>query len=236
MSRRAIVLGSWLVTSATGTAWAQPFGCGPSGPIPPGCNETLECPSDFLTTGVFKLVLLDGVTEIGPINLFDPGTVIGRSDPFAEGDKPPLGGLICPGSLPCTGAPPGFPGTIKCPEDPCREPAGFPEGDPARREVHTEILSLSLTGMLGPSTVTVRAGTTYYLSVLPFPQSCYYIPSIGEVASLSGSGVPGLDFPAWSYFNVFVEIEVDPAPPPLPPAPPLKLYNKTPLAWISTER
>ena len=70
-----------------------------------------------------------------------------------------------------------------------------PVGDTAAgtRIVETEMVSMDLSGSSPVGPVTVRAGSSFGLP-----------PSLGEVRQQS----PGSDFPATSFFDVFVEIEV----------------------------
>jgi hypothetical protein len=69
------------------------------------------------------------------------------------------------------------------------------EGPVGTREVHTEVRQLNLTHSSGAA---VRAGSGLELPISP-----------GEVESLSGaSGDANQDFPAESFFDVFVEVEL----------------------------
>ncbi|MBI3785750.1 MAG: hypothetical protein HY270_20345, partial [Deltaproteobacteria bacterium] len=88
----------------------------------------------------------------------------------------------------------------------------FAEGQDGTREVHTYIESIHLTG----GGFEVRAGNQAPLRPL----------SLGEVESLSGnSGDPTRDFPASSFFDVFVEVVV----PALGGFPSVQLVNVDPL-------
>ena len=179
-----------------------------SAPFPP-CGL-----DDFATGASFKVVMLDG-SEAGVGVWVDGGgvphgspavdahTIIGRSDPFFEGDPEDDGALICGG-----GQPP-YANTALRWGDPCVFPAGFPEDSTGGHEIHTEILSLNL---VDPDGNTVKAGQPFYDSVVGTPQERFYRNSFGEVQGLDN------DFPGDSFFNVFVEVTVGP----------LKFYNKTP--------
>ncbi|MGB8657582.1 MAG: hypothetical protein WCE90_07320 [Candidatus Zixiibacteriota bacterium] len=117
----------------------------------------------------------------------DFGTVIGRSDAFVE----PVGGVPV--------------GTDGFPIDDADMifPAGF-EGPSGTREIHTRVKSLNLTG---PYSTAVRAGDLNPTQVR----------SPGEVESKNTGGVGNPpDFPAESFFDVFVEIDL-PSDPSLPP-------------------
>ena len=133
--------------------------------------------------------------------LFDPTTTIGRSDPLSSGSAADTAGVPA-GEM-----------TSRLLQDnqfPVRP--SFAEGPDGTREVHTFIESIHLTG----SGFEVRAGNQAPLRPL----------SAGEVESLSGnSGDPTQDFPANSFFDVFVQVEV-----PGPAGPPnIELVNVDPL-------
>ena len=123
----------WLTLGLT--ALSQQFPSGPGDPT---------CPDDFKSAAALKVVPLfaPAVTITG---LVDNHTRVGRSDPFLESAPPDLGSLICG-----AGAPP-FLNTVPLVSDAdlCRRPLDWPEGDPARREVHTEILSFDLASAGG---------------------------------------------------------------------------------------
>lgn len=93
----------------------------------------------------------------------------------------------------------------------------FAEGPDGTREVHTFIESIHLTG----SGFEVKAGHQAPLRPI----------SAGEVESLSGnSGDPTQDFPANSFFDVFVQVDV----PSLGGFPKIELVNVDPLLVQST--
>lgn len=144
--------------------------------------------------------------------LSDSNTQIGRSTPHRENDTIDKneGAMVCQigDNSSCSGY---VKKSVK--DSYFTFPLKFNEGPNAIKEIHTQILSLNMTdgGECGTnfSKDAVRAGTSFKLS-----------PSIGEVEALNNSS----DFPAESFFNMFVEVDVD-----------LKgfgvktLYNKEPL-------
>ncbi len=133
--------------------------------------------------------------------LFDPTTTIGRSDPLLAGSAEDTAGVLA-GNLP--------PRLLR--DDQFTVKPSFAEGPAGTREVHTYIESIHLTG----SGFEVRAGS----------QAPLRPHSVGEVESLSGnSGDPAQDFPANSFFDVFVQVEV----PSLGGFPTVELVNVDPL-------
>ena len=133
--------------------------------------------------------------------LFDPTTTIGRSDPLSSGSAADTAGVLA-GNLTSR--------LLRDDQFPVRP--SFAEGPDGTREVHTFIESIHLTG----SGFEVRAGSQAPLRPL----------SAGEVESLSGnSGDPTQDFPANSFFDVFVQVEV----PGLGGFPKVELVNVEPL-------
>jgi len=112
--------------------------------------------------------------------LFDPATRIGRSSPHPHGSLPDL-----------SGTPVGVNNTIISDGSFSLVPSGF-QGPVGTREVHTEIVSLNMTGAGG----TVRAGTMAPNQPM----------SPGEVESKQTPTQP--DFPAESFFDVFVEVDL----------------------------
>jgi hypothetical protein len=138
--------------------------------------------------------------------LFDPVTTIGRSDPLLSGSAEDINGVIA-GTI--------EPNKIK-ETDFALKPVGF-EGPSGTREVHTFIQSLHLSG----SGFEVKAGRQ-----APLRPMCP-----GEVESLSNnSSDPNQDFPAKSFFNVFVEVNI----PGLGGFPNIQLVNVEPLLVQST--
>src|ERR1035438_5134587 len=140
--------------------------------------------------------------------LYDPVTLIGRSRALLAGR--PSGG---------TGAPTGSAGTLIGQTNLIVQPGGL---EPAgTREVHTEIRSLNLVDF-GGSVAAVRAGT----NAVGRPVSA------GEVESYSGAaGLPVNDFPAQSFFDVFVQVDI-PTTGSFPGA--TNLYNDLPLLVQNT--
>jgi hypothetical protein len=133
--------------------------------------------------------------------LSDPTTTIGRSDPLSAGSAEDTAGVLA-GML--------APRLLQDGQFTVR-PA-FAEGPDGTREVHTFIESIHLMG----NGFEVKAGNQAPLRPL----------SAGEVESLSGnSGDPTQDFPADSFFDVFVEVDV----PALGGFPKVQLVNVDPL-------
>lgn len=162
--------------------------------------------------------------------LFDPATLIGRSMPIPDSSNasPPF-----PAGPPSDlgGAPVGSAGTIVSepmlfppPGFPCKGVSGCSKG-PGTAEVHTEVRSLHMTG----SGAAVRAGVWWNSPTSASPPPLDKI-SRGEVESQSGpTGAPNNNFPASSFFDVFVQVDV-PACTSFPGAfPGGTLYNTMPL-------
>ncbi|UCC30019.1 MAG: hypothetical protein JSU86_17695 [Phycisphaerales bacterium] len=123
----------------------------------------------------------DYVSKLYSSTLYDWETKIGRSASHADGDNADQ-----------NGTPVGSAGTVIADGD-LVHPAGF-EGPPDTREVHTEINRLEMTGHWGE---TVRAGRPSFDHLLMTP---------GEVESELDDGYE--EFPAESFFNVFVEVDI----------------------------
>ena len=134
--------------------------------------------------------------------LFDPTTVIGRSAPHLDGSPADSGGVMV-----------GTAGTIISDGSFNLRPDGF-EGPAGTREVHTEVRTLDLAA----GAVHVRAGTA--ASVMRV--------SPGEVESDDPDGPAAADFPADSFFNVFVEVTL----PAVALFPGAILYNPSPLLVV----
>ena len=143
-------------------------------------------------------------------NLFDPATVIGRSSAIVDGGAADVNGVAV-----------GSAGTTVSENMLIPPPAfGFGAGT---REVHTEVRSLKMTATTPGGVARVRAGVWYND---PNQSGAPNRISPGEVESKSGaSNNPALDFPASSYFDVFVRVDV-PACGNFPGA---TLYNLMPL-------
>jgi hypothetical protein len=180
-----------------------------AGTFPPRADDT------FPSLGTFRLwiappyrFLFAGCGFYNPAtfriqspDLFDPATVVGRSDPMTEGSAPDTAGatvgtagtMVKDANLPV--APPWFdslPGPI--------------------REVHTEVRSLNLTPGGGGMPPYVRGGIAGPV-LMPPPLSP------GEVESQDLTGNPANDFPARSFFDVFVEVNLPVGLCPAPTAP-----------------
>jgi hypothetical protein len=206
--------------------------------LPPFANAGLD---QFLTMAAFKIVYVaqtyigGSVINVTVPGLWDTNTVIGRSDPFREGDPVDNNGaLIC-----CTAS---YLGTTNLVLDElCRLPANFPSGPDTRREVHTEILSLLLTNdasliliqmdavsnaVPAPGAITIRAGSPYWSDLQTNGPTNIYKNSFGEVASLCCGNPTNIlaDFPAQSFFHVYAEVEVN-----LPGTLVTKMHNTTPM-------
>ena len=145
----------------------------------------------------------DGVSRLTSPRLFDPNTVVGRSVYHLDGDATDIGGASV-----------GTANTIISDSDFSSVPAGF-EGPPGSREVHTEIRELNLTF----NSIAVRAG-------IDAPDQPI---SPGEVESQSATGNPANDFPAESFFNVFIELDL----PAVATFPGGTLYNQEPLLIVN---
>lgn len=122
----------------------------------------------------------DPVTQIleSPL-LFDGATVIGRSDVFLHGDP-----------ADATGVPVGTAGTMIGDGNFTIVPPGF-QGPNQTREIHTEVYYMNLVDLASLG-VAVRAGPASGRPMSP-----------GEVQADHPS-----DFPAKSFFDVFVEVDI----------------------------
>lgn len=130
--------------------------------------------------------------------LFDPATLVGRSNVINDGDANDVNGIAVgtAGTIVSEAMlfpPPGFP---------CAGAPGACASGPGTREIHTEVRSLKMTS--GP--VAVRAGVWYDSATVSGPPSRV---SPGEVESQSGpGGAAANDFPASSFFDVFVQVDM----------------------------
>ena len=114
--------------------------------------------------------------------MYDPATVIGRSAPHSDG-----------GATDAGGTPVGTAGTIVSDTSFSVVPTfNFTEGPAGTKEIHTEMYKLHMQDLCGTN-FAIRGGTG---AGVPFA-------SFGEVEAKPGS----TDFPAESFFNVFVEID-----------------------------
>ena len=141
--------------------------------------------------------------------LYDQATIVGRSAPLQVGSVGDIGGV-----------PVGYAGINVNDAMMVVQPGGLePVGT---REVHTMIYSMNMTDGSGAA---VRAGTN--ATVQPVSSV-----SPGEVESWSGAlGLPANDFPAQSFFDVFVDVDI-PAGGGFPGA--TNLYNTMPLMVQNT--
>ena len=153
--------------------------------------------------------------------LYDSQTKIGRSDPHQDSDviDEVNGAQICQSgtSSSCSMYLPRLVKDNDFPLFPPLDGLPFDEGPSGTKEIHTQILSLNMTdlGKCGTQTQNVvRAGL--------IPGVVGLLPSIGEVEALN---MPLLsDFPAESFFDMFVEVDMD-----LGPLGVKTLYNNQPL-------
>jgi hypothetical protein len=147
--------------------------------------------------------------------MFDPGTIVGRSNVINDGDNNDQTGVAVGTagtnvSESMLFPPPGFP---------CFGMSGCASGA-GTREVHTEVRSLKLTG----GGAAVRAGLWYDSAAVTTDPPSRISP--GEVESHSGpGGAAANDFPASSFFDVFVQVDV----PACGGFPATTLYNTLPL-------
>jgi hypothetical protein len=141
--------------------------------------------------------------------LLDQNTLIGRSNPLLDGSAADAGGVAV-----------GIAGTMVSEASLPVQPGGL--GPVNTREVHTEVRTMNMTGGGG---MAVRAGTLAPAQPI----------SAGEVESWSGASFnPVLDFPAQSFFDVFVDVDL-PAGGGFPGAiGPGCLYNSAPLLIQNT--
>jgi hypothetical protein len=143
--------------------------------------------------------------------LYDPATEIGLSAALEEGHP-----------VPAAGVPVGDPPRSVGDQDLILPPE-IAEPPKNNREVHTEIRSLKMVNNEG---YTVRAGR--YISATQDSPPADQWRSRGEVFSDAKPGEIGdskHDFPARSFFNVFVNIDI----PHCGKLPPTTIYNKLPL-------
>lgn len=131
--------------------------------------------------------------------MFDGSTLIGRSGVITDGSTADLNGVPVGSagtqvSENMLSAPPGWP---------CLGATGCLAG-PGTNEVHTEVRKLNLTAFsctTTPGRPAVRAGTAYSAPIKISP---------GEVESQAAAGPPAgkTDFPASSFFDMFVQVDL----------------------------
>lgn len=174
----------------------------------------------FQTSAVFRVISLDGTVDSSSA-VYDPWTYIGRSNPQCDhydAVEPQIAGggsALFPNTHPS-----GFG---------CRLPLDFPYSSLCRRWVSTEILNLNLTD--GSGMFSIKAGQAYWNSS---PNHVFFRNSFGIVSSREHNWPPGdccipeidggtldttMDFPADSYFDVYVEVSLGP----------WKFYNLQPM-------
>ncbi len=153
------------------------------------CNDTVSSLGKFVlqvTNAALQAGLTGNPNYDAGTNLFvspllhDAATLIGRSFEFADGSANDTTNGITIGTGPnaLTNVI-GDPGTI---------PSGFPTGN---NEIHTAMLDMNLTNGAG---FTVRGGVS---------MTEHHVDSLGEVQNTGAS-----DFPANSFFDIFVDIDV----------------------------
>jgi sugar lactone lactonase YvrE len=133
-----------------------------------------------MMAGYPGFAVVNGVHRLVSPTLYDPVTVIGRSDPHQHGDAADVGGTLVGGA-----------GTTISDSDLPLPPPGF-QGPAGTPEIHTEIRTLDMVAQDG---TRVRAGTA--APVRPI--------SAGEIEK--GPDACGF-FPAESFFDVFVEVDL----------------------------
>ena len=212
-------------TSANGAAYTDTNAALITVKSDPADTATITCSSlidNMRSMGKFQILVspafrglmagypgYDGTSRLTSPRLFDPNTVVARSVYHLDGDATDIGGASV-----------GPAGTIVSDSDFSLVPAGF-EGPAGSREIHTEIRELNLTVLVLGARISVRAG-------MDAPDQPI---SIGEVESKDASG--STDFPADSFFNIFVELDLPAAAdfsgPPPSTFPAATLFNSEPL-------
>lgn len=224
--------------SATAAATAQPTPT-PTPQYPPQGNDSTSSMGAFKVKIMPQFVPLfynpgppaiqcpgfDPTTNIlSSPQLFDPATLIGRSMAIPDGSSPDVNGIQ-------VGVPSGIIQPANVAESMLIPPPAFPCGGvancssgPNTAEVHTEVESLRLLG----GGAAVRAGQWYNNASTPtWPP---YKISPGEVESQSGpNGTPATFFPASSFFDVYVQVDMPACPAFTHAFPGGTLYNLMPL-------
>lgn len=201
MQRLKISAGLLVACACFATAYAGTLDC-PTVGNP--CNDTTPSLGRFIikVTDPALAAILTGASVPGwdaadkiflsPL-LSDQNTIIGRSAPFSDGSASDTNGV----TVGVTGG-----GVTALPnqKDPSMLPAGFPSGS-NNDEVHTAILNFDLQG--GGLSVTAGAA-------MPGGSPNAGKSSPGEVESIGCAQINGgpacNDFPANSFFDVFVEV------------------------------
>ena len=165
-------------------ALAQPFPAGPADETTPSLGKAI-----ISVNGPFQGLVNTlpgwGLPTAGhwttPL-MYDPATVIGRSNPLTDGSGADIGGV-----------PVGTAGTIVADGNFTVVPTmNFTEGPVGTNEIHTEIFKMNMQDLC-TGAFQIRGGTGAGVA----------FPSFGEVEALPGSN----DFPAESFFNVFIELD-----------------------------
>ena len=143
------------------------------------------------TEGLPGVFIYESGVFTSPV-LFDGATTIGRSDPFVSGAPQDTAGALAGQA----------PGRTYLKDGQMTVRPGWADATSGLNEVHTFIKSLNLTDSISTGMgFSVRAGM----------QAPTRPVSAGEVEGSS----PSADFPAKSFFNVFVEVDL-PGGGPLP--------------------
>jgi hypothetical protein len=193
--------GTWILAAAltgmvvlsAGTVWADVF------PNAPG-DDTIVSLGKF-TIHVQKpfQAVVNNIVNNGGLQgyTWDPKTNL-LTSPLLSDSATKIGksaALTADSAADTNGVAVGSAGTMVKDSDFGKVPTGF-EGAAGTREVHTQLVTLNLSD--GNSN-SVLAGTT----ATDQPKS------VGEVESKSNTGLPANDFPAKSFFDVFVDINVN---------------------------
>jgi len=153
--------------------------------------------------GIFQILPLGGGAIIESPLLFDSQTKIGRSDPFEDGSSSDndSGVYVCQAGTTTVCDVIGPPELSVKDDDFWVIPPLFTEGPIGTHEVHTQILQLHLRDSGECGTMSENA-----VRIEKVGPSFNQPRTIGEVEALPGSDGT---FPAESFFNVFVEIDLD---------------------------
>jgi hypothetical protein len=143
--------------------------------------------------------------------LFDPCTIIGVSNPLIDkGPLPSDNRVGVSGAVACGNVVVNVTGGLII-QFPSPRPGGFPTNNDA---IFTDVLNINMTDGAG---TTITAGASAPAGIKQ--------GNFGEVESMTCNNISCSDFPASSFFNVFVHISVPGG---------LGFYNKNPLMVIAT--
>jgi len=188
MRIRSLFVGSFLAFSVAYPVFAE-------GTFPPA-------EVDVFATGSGFSVTINGVDYLGLLS--DSQTTVGRSGPISEATE----GVPVP-------VPTGSCGvcqtTVADSDIDCWTPGSGGPG--ARREVHTEMLSLNMCGAIGMYTVCYLAGQPASVALAGVSGAAYYANTFGEVEAQNLTGDAANDFPANSLWAIRGVVTFDPAPP-----------------------